>query len=53
MTASRCLEPGGLSRALLGQRDPVLVSNWGTGAAAAYRAAMEEFAKAPQMRNVR
>lgn len=44
MTTSWCLEPGGFSRAILGQRDPVLVSAWATGAAATCRATMEEFA---------
>ena len=38
------LEPGGFARALLGQRDPALVSQRATEAAAACRAAMEELA---------
>lgn len=45
MTTSWCLEPGGFSRALLGETDPVLVSAWAKGAAAACRAAMEEMGK--------
>ena len=45
MTTSWCLEPGGFARALLGQRDPALVSDWARGAAASCRIAMEEFAR--------
>ncbi len=36
------LEPGGFARALLGERDPTLVSQRALNAAAAFRAAMEE-----------
>ena len=39
------LEPGGFARALLGQRDPALVSERAVGAAAACIAAMEELNK--------
>lgn len=41
------LEPGGFARALLGQRDPVLVSERAVGAATAWRAAMEEMRLTP------
>lgn len=39
------LEPGGFARALLGQRDPEMVSQRATQAASACRAAMEELAR--------
>jgi len=39
------LEPGGFARALLGQRDPALVTDRARQAAAAFRAAMGELAK--------
>lgn len=44
------LEPGGFARALLGQRDPALVSSRATGAAAAFLAAMEELGRGPSPR---
>lgn len=47
------LEPGGFARALLGQRDPALVSQRALEAAAACRAAMEELARDPPVHQPR
>ncbi len=44
------LEPGGFARALLGQRDPPLVTERAVQAAAAFRAAMERLDASPRAR---
>ncbi len=47
LSTTWALEPGGFSRALLGERYPPLVSEWAAQAAAAFRVAMDELAKQP------